>query len=183
MEIVPLPTDPHEQQREIMRRAHFTFEAAFRNILKLLTDPPCDDLRNFLGYCKVWCRALIEHHDAEETVIFPFLQRKLDFAEELLQHKELYEAIDAFLENITVFTSEEIRDWSESQTKYYMNHPSFATGLSFLRSHTPPEHKSWPPLPWPVEKFLLPLIAMRHSGYWKYLPLRELGRSISAGDV
>ncbi|KAK9482001.1 hypothetical protein V1527DRAFT_522322 [Lipomyces starkeyi] len=181
MERVPLPTDPHEQQQEVMRRAHFTFEAEFCNTLKLLADPPRDDLPNFLGYCEAWCRALIDDHDAEEAVILTSAQRNPTTFDpagmiQILQGAEnnfithlRQEVEDLAPERLRVFTSEEIRDLSESQAKYYMKPASFAT-LPFLRSHTPPELKSWPPLPWPVEKFVLPLIAKRHSGYWDYSP-------------
>ncbi|KAK9246523.1 hypothetical protein V1506DRAFT_166353 [Lipomyces tetrasporus] len=213
-ERVPLPDDPHQQQQEVMRRAHFAFETAFYNTLKILENPPRDDLRNFLGYCEAWCTTLVHHHDVEEAVMFPYLQAKLDFAKELEQHEKLHEALDAFLgqimlaqknpslfdpaemiqilksaennlvthlhqeiedlapERLKVYTSQEIRDLSARVAKYAMQHANLALGLPFVRSHTPPEYKSWPPLPWAIETLCLPLLAMWHGGYWKYSPYK-----------
>ncbi|KAK9350189.1 hypothetical protein V1505DRAFT_72825 [Lipomyces doorenjongii] len=212
VERLPIPTDPYVQTQFLMSRVHFAFETAFYNTLKLLEKPPYNDLNNFLGYCEAWCTTLIGHHDGEETVMFSYLQRKLDFADELAQHKKVHDACDVFLskialakkdhhafdpkgliqilkdaednlmtnlrqeiedlapERLKVFTSEEIGEMLTRAEKYAMKHSDPVIGLPFLRSHTPPEYKSFPPLPWVMERLLLPLLAMRHSGYWKYSP-------------
>ncbi|KAK9316087.1 hypothetical protein V1522DRAFT_420719 [Lipomyces starkeyi] len=209
---VPIPTDPHEQPQFIMCRLHYAFETAFNNTLKLLEEPPCNDLHNFLGYCKAWCTTLISHHDNEERIMFPYLQRKLDFAKELEQHKNMHKSLTAFLEKVAlarkdpatfdpkgmaqilkttednlmthlhqeiedlaperlkVFTGEEIGEMMALVHKYVMRHENPVMTLPFVRSHTPPEYKSWPPLPWVIKKLLLPLLVLRHSGYWKYSP-------------
>ncbi|KAK9241683.1 hypothetical protein V1506DRAFT_550029 [Lipomyces tetrasporus] len=207
-----LPTDPHELPQFVMRRLHFAFETAFYNILKNLEKPPQTDLSNFLGYCEAWCITLLGHHETEETITFPYLQQKLDFAEEVEQHKKIHDALDAFLEQIRlakkdsaafdparmtqilkdaednlmahlhqeiedlapdrlkVFSGEELAEMMKVSEKYAMKHSSPVVILPLIRSHTPPEYKCFPPLPWAVEKLLLPFLAMRHSGYWKYAP-------------
>ncbi|KAK9321530.1 hypothetical protein V1517DRAFT_170889 [Lipomyces orientalis] len=207
-----LPTDPHELPQFVMQRLHFVFEAAFYSILKHLEQPPQTDLCNFLGYCEAWCTSLLAHHDTEEHIMFPYLQRKLDFAEEVEQHKKIHDALDAFVEQIRlakkdsaafdparmmqilkdaednlmahlhqeiddlapdrlkVFSGEELDEMMKLSEKYAQKHTSPVVMLPLLRSHTPPEHRCFPPLPWPVEKLLLPFLAMRHGGYWKYSP-------------
>ncbi|KAK9368276.1 hypothetical protein V1509DRAFT_623592 [Lipomyces kononenkoae] len=209
---VPVPTNPHEQPQFIMCRLHHAFETGFNNILKLLEEPRSKDLNNFLGYCKVWCKVLLSHHKNEELNMFPYLQRKLDFAKELEQHRSMHILLELFLERIVlarkdptkfdpkglihilksaednlkahlrqeiedlaperlkVFTGKEIEELMSSLYKYVIKHDNPVLVLPFVRSHTPEEYKSWPPLPWVIEKLLLPLLVLRHRGYWKYSP-------------
>ncbi|KAK9238020.1 hypothetical protein V1525DRAFT_402206 [Lipomyces kononenkoae] len=209
---VPIPTDPHELPQFIMCRLHNAFETAFNNTLTLLEEPRSDDLKNFLGYCKAWCKVLLSHHNNEELIMFPYLQRRLDFAKELEQHRSMHKSLEELLEKIAlarkdptkfdpkgliqilksaednlkahlrqeiedlaperlkVFAGEEMEELMSSLYKYVMKHENPVLVLPFVRSHTPAEYKSWPPLPWAIEKLLLPLLALRHRGYWKYSP-------------
>jgi len=41
------------------------YKGGFDNILKLLENPPMDDLLNFAGYCEAWAISLQTHHDSE----------------------------------------------------------------------------------------------------------------------
>ncbi|KAK9385738.1 hypothetical protein V1515DRAFT_617060 [Lipomyces mesembrius] len=190
--MVPIPTDPHEQPQFIMCRLHYAFETAFNNTLKLLEEPPCNDLNNFLGYCKAWCTTLISHHDNEERIMFPhlwlFLEKvalarkdptafdpkgmaqTLKTAEDDLMAHLHQEIEDLAPERLKVFRGEKIGEMMSLIHKYVMRHENPVMTLPFVRSHTPPEYKSWPQLPWVIKKLLLPLLVLRHSGYWKYSP-------------
>jgi len=88
------PQDPHALLHWNMIHAHDCLKLGFNNILRLLDNPPMDDLRNFLGYCSAWASAVQSHHDAEEQVVFPFLNQKLDFSEEAEAHKVIHDALD-----------------------------------------------------------------------------------------
>ncbi|KAJ7128679.1 hypothetical protein C8R44DRAFT_667061 [Mycena epipterygia] len=80
------PTDPYERLQANMAHAHDTYRLGYATILRHLEEPPMDDLDNFLGYCRAWASSIVGHHDAEEAVLFPFLNQKLDFSDELAQH-------------------------------------------------------------------------------------------------
>ncbi|KAK9366117.1 hypothetical protein V1509DRAFT_307047 [Lipomyces kononenkoae] len=68
-----------------------------------------------------------------------------------------------------VFSETEIKKMTESMRKYSLAHQDPFVALPFIVGHTPPEYRSWPPLPWMVAKVILPqVIARRHSGWWKY---------------
>ncbi|KAK9369048.1 hypothetical protein V1509DRAFT_620966 [Lipomyces kononenkoae] len=70
-----------------------------------------------------------------------------------------------------VFSESEVKDMVQDCHKYAMEHEDFYVSLPFIASHTSPEYKSWPPLPWMVAKMVLPWwIARKHSGWWKYAP-------------
>jgi len=94
------PTDPYELFTFHMVRAHFTFKAGYDSILKHLDNPPTDDLGNFLGYCQSWAGAIDQHHGHEEHLLFPFLNQKLDFSNEVEQHKLIHGALDAVIDSI-----------------------------------------------------------------------------------
>ncbi|KAK9350278.1 hypothetical protein V1523DRAFT_420346 [Lipomyces doorenjongii] len=84
-------------------------------------------------------------------------------------HDEIEHLSDAHLR--PVFSEVEIREMMESSRKYTLKHDDPFVMLPFLMGHTPPEYKSWPPLPWMVAKLILPwIIARRHRGWWKYAP-------------
>ncbi|KAF8964791.1 hypothetical protein BDZ97DRAFT_1659789 [Flammula alnicola] len=54
------------------------------------------DVNAFAGYC-LTCTAFIHyHHHGEESLIFPFLQTKLDMGHNLEQHRAFQEGMDAF---------------------------------------------------------------------------------------
>ncbi|KAK9348134.1 hypothetical protein V1522DRAFT_399176 [Lipomyces starkeyi] len=77
-------------------------------------------------------------------------------------------------ERLRVFRIEEIREMLETTQRYAMKPHKLVigliVGLPVLTSHIPPEYKPFPPLPWVMERFLLPLLSMWHRGYWKYSP-------------
>ncbi|KAK9431769.1 hypothetical protein V1505DRAFT_367825 [Lipomyces doorenjongii] len=205
------PSDPYKLFQFGMTRVHHVFETAFYRILKLLDDPPRQDLSNFLGYCEVWCVGLIDHHDAEEIVMFPELQKKVDFAEEIEDHKKIHDFLVKFLDQIRcalkdqdsfdpagmiqtlkdvestlishlrqeiidlaparleVFSEKEIMEIMDTAEKYAISHCQMVF-IPFFRSHTPPEYKFFPSLPGPFRNILLPFLAIRYRGYWKYSP-------------
>ncbi|KAH8917919.1 hypothetical protein BT69DRAFT_1268487 [Atractiella rhizophila] len=73
-------------------------------------------------------------------------------------------------ENLSQFPADGLEAaWREVEN-YAKKHADPFVGLPFAKSHTPPEYKWWPSLPWFLNKILLPLFAMRYSGYWKYSP-------------
>ncbi|KAJ7469702.1 hypothetical protein FB451DRAFT_1255313 [Mycena latifolia] len=80
------PTDPYERLQTNMAHAHDTYRLAYQTILPHLDSPPIDDLDNFLGYTRAWASSIVGHHNAEEAVLFPFLNQKLDFSAEVEQH-------------------------------------------------------------------------------------------------
>ncbi|KAF8532743.1 hypothetical protein JB92DRAFT_2687030 [Gautieria morchelliformis] len=95
-----IPTDPYELLQYNMIRAHQTFKNGYQSILPRLDNPPMDDLTNFLGYCEAWADAIDDHHGAEEIVVFPFLNKKLDFSQEIEAHKIIHAGLDELLATI-----------------------------------------------------------------------------------
>ncbi|KAJ7141987.1 hypothetical protein C8R46DRAFT_968177 [Mycena filopes] len=87
------PQAPEEMLQYNMIHAHNTFKFGYDIIVGRLDNPPTDDLKNFLGYCEAWVDSIEGHHDAEEEVVFPFLNRKLDFSEEQEQHKLIHSTL------------------------------------------------------------------------------------------
>ncbi|KAJ7758202.1 hypothetical protein DFH07DRAFT_741888 [Mycena maculata] len=77
-----------------MIHAHNTFKFGYDIILTQLDNPPTDDLKNFLGYCEAWVDSIEGHHQAEEEVVFPFLNRKMNFSAEQEQHKFIHSTLD-----------------------------------------------------------------------------------------
>ncbi|CDO74766.1 hypothetical protein BN946_scf185001.g14 [Trametes cinnabarina] len=90
-------TDPYELLQWNMKLAHLTYEKGYDIILPLLDNPPKDDLPNFLGYCEAWAHSIVHHHDTEEAVVFPILNKKMDFSHEQDQHKAVHHFLDEFL--------------------------------------------------------------------------------------
>ncbi|EJD39076.1 hypothetical protein AURDEDRAFT_116273 [Auricularia subglabra TFB-10046 SS5] len=84
-----------------MIHAHNTFKFGYDIIMEHLENPPKDDLPNFLGYCEAWAISIVGHHDAEEEVVFPFLNRKLDFGKEAEEHKVVHSTISTILALLT----------------------------------------------------------------------------------
>jgi len=91
------PTDTYEFPQYTMIRAHGVFKLGFEIMLENLENPPMKDLDNFLGYCFAWASSLDGHHDSEEHVVFPFLNQKLDFSDEIKAHKVIHEGLDDLL--------------------------------------------------------------------------------------
>lgn len=54
------------------------------------------DTVDFAGYALAWTHLLHDHHHGEETILFPFLQTKLDMDHNINQHKEFIEPMKAF---------------------------------------------------------------------------------------
>ncbi|KAH8119475.1 hypothetical protein DFH11DRAFT_1565247 [Phellopilus nigrolimitatus] len=92
-----LPTDPFELFRYHMIRAHDTFKLGHDIILKQLSAPPMDDIKNFMGYCKAWAVSIAGHHDSEEDCVFPMLNKKMDFTGEAEQHKVIHDGLDKII--------------------------------------------------------------------------------------
>ncbi|EGO04218.1 hypothetical protein SERLA73DRAFT_173661 [Serpula lacrymans var. lacrymans S7.3] len=80
-----------------MARAHDTFKAGYDSIFSRLDNPPTNDLANFMGYCAAWAFAIAEHHDTEETIVFPRLEGRVDFSTELEQHKVVHAGLDEII--------------------------------------------------------------------------------------
>ncbi|KAI0763149.1 hypothetical protein BC629DRAFT_980508 [Irpex lacteus] len=83
-----------------MTRAHSTHKLGYDRIVELLADPPMNDLANFLGYCSVWAAAILEHHDSEELIVFPFLNQKMDFSGEAEEHKVIHDILEELISTI-----------------------------------------------------------------------------------
>ena len=69
-------TPPTAMLHEEMIHVHNMFKVGLDNLLKLLEDPPVDDLSNFLGYCGAWALLLLRHHDGEGTPVPSVLPAK-----------------------------------------------------------------------------------------------------------
>jgi len=89
------PQSAEEMLQYNMIHAHNTFKFGYDIITSHLDNPPMDDIKNFLGYCEAWVDSIEGHHQAEEEVVFPFLNRKMDFSEEQEQHKFIHSTLDA----------------------------------------------------------------------------------------
>ncbi|KAK9458608.1 uncharacterized protein V1516DRAFT_682152 [Lipomyces oligophaga] len=94
----------------------------------------------------------------------------------LLEHKDVIfnhlnqEVADLDPERMKVFTEQEIADLTKAVNKQSKKSDPF-TIFVYMRCHTPPEYKGFPPLPWFVRSFLVPWVfASKYSGYWKYAP-------------
>ncbi|GBE86103.1 hypothetical protein SCP_0806270 [Sparassis crispa] len=91
----------------------------------------------------------------------------------------LYEHLDDEVAHISAenlvaagFTADEMRKLDKDLETYARSHGNVTLLVPYMRSHTVPEMKDiWPPMPWALRKVLIPyMIALRHSGYWKYSP-------------
>ncbi|KAF9530555.1 hypothetical protein CPB83DRAFT_850538 [Crepidotus variabilis] len=54
------------------------------------------DEQAFVGYCLAFTEHLHDHHDGEETIIFPFLQEKFDMSVNIEQHAKFNTFLAAF---------------------------------------------------------------------------------------
>ncbi|KAK9379676.1 uncharacterized protein V2V93DRAFT_373325 [Kockiozyma suomiensis] len=95
----------------------------------------------------------------------------------LLENKDLIfqhlseEVQDLAPENLKAFTEQELTDMTLRLNKYSKTKADPFTTFVYMRCHTPPEYKGFPPLPWFVRSFLVPWVfASKHKGYWKYAP-------------
>ncbi|CAL1714139.1 unnamed protein product [Somion occarium] len=207
------PQDTFDVLQWNMIHAHDVFKAGCDSILRHLDNPPRDDLANFLGYCLAWAESIIEHHDAEEKIVFPFLNTKLDFSGEIEQHKAVHAPLKAMVamiheaqadltkfdpqqfkelvvplrvplfnhlddevshigaDSLKVFDEPALRKMCTDMDSYSKSHGDPFMIVPFMRSHTPPEFKDhWPVMPWVLRKLVVPILALRHSGYWKFSP-------------
>ncbi|KAI0763150.1 hypothetical protein BC629DRAFT_1294189 [Irpex lacteus] len=80
--------------------AHSTFKLGYDKIIEVLADPPMNDLSNFLGYCSVWAASIMEHHDSEELIVFPFLNQEMDFSGEAAEHKVIHDILEELIASI-----------------------------------------------------------------------------------
>ncbi|KIM41577.1 hypothetical protein M413DRAFT_151442 [Hebeloma cylindrosporum] len=70
-----------------------------------------NDVGAFAGYSLTCMNAIQQHHHGEETLIFPYLQTKLDMAHNIEQHEGFHAGMDAFEEYMKkVQTNEETFD-------------------------------------------------------------------------
>jgi len=95
-----VPTDPYLSLQYNMANTHDLYKLAYKTILPHLDKPPLEDLDNFLGYCRAWASSIVGHHDSEEQVLFPFLSQKLDFSNELEQHRVVEEGLTGIIKYI-----------------------------------------------------------------------------------
>ncbi|KAJ6632231.1 hypothetical protein B0H10DRAFT_2159604 [Mycena sp. CBHHK59/15] len=100
------PSDPYQKLQYHMDNTHNTYKLGYETILPHLDNPPLDDLDNFLGYCRAWATSIVEHHDSEEEVLFPFLNQKLDFSTEITQHVVVADGLEAIIKYIDESRSE-----------------------------------------------------------------------------
>lgn len=52
----------------------------------------------FVGYSLAWIAMIHHHHHGEETIVFPFLQSKLDMSHNVDQHASFLDQLDSFEE-------------------------------------------------------------------------------------
>ncbi|KAG6901359.1 hypothetical protein C0995_012972 [Termitomyces sp. Mi166 len=91
------PKDTYALLQYNMIHAHDTYKLGYDTILSHLGSPPKDDLKNFLGYCGAWALSIESHHASEEEVVFPFLNQKMDFSGEKMQHELIHASLDRIL--------------------------------------------------------------------------------------
>ncbi|KAJ7676382.1 hypothetical protein B0H17DRAFT_1334491 [Mycena rosella] len=144
------PTDLYERLQASMGHAHDTYRFAYQTIFPHLDSPPVEDLDNFLGYVRAWASSIGGFHDAEEAVLLPFLNQKLDFSAELEQHVAEFEAaklktmMEALHDPLSVHLSEEVDDLAPDNFKvlttneldmiaYFINHSEKFVTLPFMR--------------------------------------------------
>ncbi|KAJ3535458.1 hypothetical protein NM688_g6973 [Phlebia brevispora] len=92
-----MPEDPYELLHFNMVRAHDTFKLGYDKIIEVAANVPQNDLNNFLGYCEAWAKSLEDHHDNEESVVFPFLNTKMDISKEKEQHEVIHGTLNKLL--------------------------------------------------------------------------------------
>ncbi|KAH8929265.1 hypothetical protein BT69DRAFT_1307087 [Atractiella rhizophila] len=74
-------------------------------------------------------------------------------------------------ENLLQFPEDELGSAWKGFLNYAKTHSNPFIALPFIKSHTPPEYKWWPAgVPWIINKLMVPLLPLKHSGYWKYAP-------------
>ncbi|KAJ7640839.1 hypothetical protein DFH06DRAFT_1271425 [Mycena polygramma] len=100
------PTDVYEGLQYNMAKTHDLYKLGYKTILPHLDNPPLDDLDNFLGYCRAWATSIVGHHDSEEDVLFPFLNKKLDFSTEIEQHTHVAAGLTAIISYIDESTAD-----------------------------------------------------------------------------
>ncbi|KZW03313.1 hypothetical protein EXIGLDRAFT_246110 [Exidia glandulosa HHB12029] len=89
--------DTYDKLKFLMVRVHDAFKLGYHNILQHLDTPPLDDLPNFIGYSTAWAQNIVDHHDTEEALLFPFLSKHLNMDGEIEQHKVMHAALDDFI--------------------------------------------------------------------------------------
>ncbi|KAJ7204653.1 hypothetical protein GGX14DRAFT_645750 [Mycena pura] len=115
------PADPYVALQYNMANTHDLYKLAYKTILPHLDKPPLDDLDNFLGYCRAWASSIVGHHDSEEAVLFPFLNKKLDFSHAIEQHvvvanglNEIINYIDQSSAEHSTFDSAKLKNMMEA---------------------------------------------------------------------
>ncbi|KAJ7754522.1 hypothetical protein B0H16DRAFT_1662884 [Mycena metata] len=123
------PTDPYESLQYNMEKTHDLYKLAYETIIPHLDNPPLNDLDNFLGYCRAWASSIVGHHDSEEAVLFPFLNKKLDFSHEIEQHVQVAEGLTGIINYIdestadhTKFDAAKLKDLMEKLSGHLFEH-------------------------------------------------------------
>jgi len=88
----------------------------------LPTSPnPNPNISSFVTYCTLFLEFVHTHHHTEETIVFPFIQTKIDMSENLEQHKAFDEGVKLFEQYVKdveggkeVFDGSKIRELVEA---------------------------------------------------------------------
>ncbi|OZJ06756.1 hypothetical protein BZG36_00266 [Bifiguratus adelaidae] len=178
----------------LMERAHDSLTAGLDSLLKQVLDDHSKDLANWLGYVGAWVTCVDHHHHAEETVLFPFFEAHgFHVTTELAQHQKLHQDLSKVQELLDAPSAYEFEKLEsllrETNLEPYMTSDDLKQVIAdfvaqgkdgdpfinpvFMHFHTPPEHQGWYDLGYMnfvFYRLILPLMSLRHSGYWKYAP-------------
>ncbi|KAK7204967.1 hypothetical protein BZA70DRAFT_278768 [Myxozyma melibiosi] len=133
--------------------------------------------------------AEVEQHKVIHSVCTKFAERTLamqrnpetfdakELQQILLEHKDIIfqhladEVSDLAPERLRAFSEAELTDMTARLNKYSKTKSDPFTTFVYMRCHTPPKYKGFPPLPWFVRAVLVPWVfGSKHWGYWKYAP-------------
>lgn len=75
---------------------HDSFIRCLNSIHFNATRIKSEDEDAFVGYCLNFPYVVHDHHDLEESLLFPCFQQKLDMSSNVSQHQLLHEGMDSF---------------------------------------------------------------------------------------
>lgn len=101
--LIPIPQLPANAQEDHAEFFHVDMSLIHNVIIRGLNScwvnaplvKPKDE-QAFAGYALTLIELIRSHHHGEETIIFPFLQTKFDMGDNINQHAEFHDGIEAF---------------------------------------------------------------------------------------
>lgn len=98
--VPPLPTGyEHDHTETFYMQMSLIHNCYIRGLNSIWLNAPVvtpKDEKAFAGYALACTAAIHGHHEGEETIIFPFLQSKVDMAVNVEQHEAFYDGLAAF---------------------------------------------------------------------------------------